>query len=79
MSGGCWEPNQGPLEEQAVFLMTEPGLQPPDHTELKNREQLELTVTATSSYAPCPGHFLLTVRRNPMVVCRNVQIGRAHV
>jgi len=26
---GCWELNSGPLEEQLVFLTTEPSLQPP--------------------------------------------------
>jgi hypothetical protein len=26
---GCWELNLGPLEEQAVFLTSEPSLQPP--------------------------------------------------
>ena len=25
---GCWELNLGPLEEQSVFLTTEPSLQP---------------------------------------------------
>jgi hypothetical protein len=26
---GCWELNSGPLEDQSVFLPTEPSLQPP--------------------------------------------------
>jgi hypothetical protein len=26
---GCWEMNSGPLEEQSVFLITEPSLQLP--------------------------------------------------
>ena len=29
---GCWEPNSGPLEEQAMLLPSEPSLQPQEHT-----------------------------------------------
>ena len=29
LSYGCWELNPGPLEEQPVFLTSEPSLQPP--------------------------------------------------
>ena len=27
---GCWDLKSGPLEEQSVFLTTEPSLQPPE-------------------------------------------------
>ena len=28
---GCWELNSGPLEEQAILLISEPSLQPQGH------------------------------------------------
>ena len=30
LPGGCWEPNLAPLEEQQMFLTTEPSSQPLD-------------------------------------------------
>lgn len=33
---GCWELNQGPLQEKQVFLTAEPSLQPPHFPTVDN-------------------------------------------
>jgi hypothetical protein len=59
---GCWELNLGPLEEQTVFLTTEPSLQPPERI-AKVDTGTELVMADISLNLPChlsfPLYFLL--------------------